>query len=61
MTENQVREYPVTEKPLIESQLLNVNQRPKLSLKNHRRLERLEPLIQNQKLQNVKRAFKIIY
>ena len=56
MAENQV-----TEKLLIESQPLNVNQRPKLSLKNHRRLERLEHLIQNQTAQNVKRAFKTIY
>ena len=61
MIENQARESQVTEKLLIESQPLNVNQLPKLSLKNHRRLERLEPLIQNQILQNVKHAFKLIY
>jgi len=51
----------VTEKLPIESQLLNVNQLQKLSLKNHRRLERLEHRTQNQILQNVKHAFKIIY
>ena len=56
MTENQV-----TEKPLIENLLVNVNRLQKLSLKNHPRLERLDHLIQNQTAQNVKRAFKTIY
>ena len=61
MIENQARESQVTEKLLIESQPLNVNQLPKLSLKNHRRLEPLEHRTQNQIQQNVKRAFKAIY
>ena len=51
----------VIAKPLIENMLLNVNQLQKLLLKNHRRLEPLEPLIQNQTAQSVKRAFNTIY
>ena len=51
----------MTEKQLIENRLVNVNQLRKLSLKNHLQSERLEPLIQNQIPQSVKRVFKEIY
>ena len=60
VTENRVTENQAREKQVIESRPVKVNPLQELLLKNHQRLEHLDRLIQNQKHQNVKHAFKKI-